>query len=457
MHIQTINPATEKIIKNYSLLSKNAINDKIEGAADAFLQWRKTPLIERRDLMLSMVSTLEKNTEALAHLAASEMGKPLEAGRQEVNKCAWVCRHYAEHAEAYLQPYNIETEQKKSTVCYQPLGVIFAIMPWNFPFWQVFRFAAPNLMAGNVGILKHAPITTGCGEAIADLFKQAGFPDSVFQHFIIDNEMAANVIAHPYIAGVTLTGSETAGSIVAANAGAHLKKTVLELGGNDAYLVLADAELKKAAEAIVMSRLNNTGQTCIAAKRVIVVKEAVQPFLNHLLTLTTDYVIGDPLDSKTKIGPMARKDLREALHHQVIESVAKGAKLALGGVIPSSQGFYYPVTVLTDVKPGMPAFDDELFGPVLAVIPAEDEKHAITLANQSRFGLGSAVFTQDIKRGQAIAMHEIEAGSCAVNGMVSSDPRLPFGGIKHSGYGRELSKEGFLEFMNIKTVSIHAP
>lgn len=453
--IQTINPATGTVLKDYELLTQAAAVQKINQAFQQFQIWRKTSLGERRQHMLTLVKCLQAREDEFARLMALEMGKPLESGRQEIKKCIWVCQHYADHAENYLKPNIIQTELKKSFVCYEPLGVVLAIMPWNFPFWQVFRFAAPNLMGGNVGLLRHAPITTGCGEAIEALFLEAGFPKHTFQHLIIDNDMAAEVIAHEQVAGVTLTGSERAGRAVAANAAAHLKKTVLELGGSDAYVILADADLDKAATAIVASRLNNSGQTCISAKRVIVVAEVMQPLLEKIMQHIALYKMGDPLDPHTKLGPMARADLRDTLHHQVIASVAKGAKLLTGGTLPSTPGFYYPITVLTKVQPGMPAFDEELFGPVFAMISAKDESQAIALANQSRFGLGSAIFTQNVKRGEEIAMHEIQAGSCYVNGLVSSDPRLPFGGIKHSGYGRELAKEGFLEFMNVKTVGVH--
>ncbi len=453
--IQTINPANGKVLKEYSLLTQAALVEKINQAFHQFQLWRKTSLEKRRQLMLSLASCLETREAEFASLIAHEMGKPIQLGQQEIRKCVWVCRYYAEQAENYLRPHVVETKLKNSFVCYEPLGVLLAIMPWNFPFWQVFRFAAPNLMGGNVLLLRHAPITTGCGEAIESLFLEAGFPKYTFQHLVINNEMTADVIAHDHIVGVTLTGSEQAGRIVAANAAAHLKKTVLELGGSDAYIVLADADLDKAAKAIVASRLNNTGQTCISAKRVIVVEEVMKTLLEKILHDISSYKMGDPLDPQTQLGPLARADLRDTLHSQVTASVSKGAQLLMGGTLPSTPGFYYPITVLANVQPGMPAFDEELFGPVFAMITAQDESHAIVLANQSRFGLGSAVFTQNIKRGQEIAMHEIQAGSCYVNGLVGSDPRLPFGGIKHSGYGRELAKEGFLEFMNGKTVGVH--
>lgn len=455
MKIQTINPMTEEIVHQYPVLNKDQVNQKIQQAYTRFQSWRKTTIAERSDLMMNIATCLRQRQTEFAILMATEMGKPITAGKAEIEKCAWVCEHYAQHAASYLTPQWIKTEMKKSMVCYEPLGVVFAIMPWNFPFWQVFRFAAPNIMAGNVALLKHAPITTGTGNAIMALFIEAGFPEHVFQHVVIDNEMAAYVIEHKQVVGVTLTGSERAGKVVASHAANHLKKTVLELGGSDPYIVLADADLDLAARNIVTSRLNNTGQTCIAAKRIIVVREVAEPLAEKIMTLINEYPMGDPLDPKTKLGPMARADLRDSLHQQVMDSLAAGAVLRLGGVIPDKPGYYYPPTLLTEVHAGMPAFDDELFGPVFVMISAQDETDAISLANQTRFGLGAAIFTSDLERGEYLAMHEIEAGTCFVNSMVVSDPRLPFGGIKHSGYGRELSKEGFLEFMNVKTVGIH--
>ncbi len=454
MHIQTRNPATEKVIASYPLFTMEQIDHLIISAHDAFQVWRRTDFSLRRQLMLKLAKLLRQRQDEFARLITCEMGKPITAGKAEIEKCAWVCEHYAENAASYLTPKVIKTEYKKNIISYQPLGVVFAIMPWNFPFWQVFRFAAPTIMAGNAGILKHAPISTGTGNAIAEVFLEAGFPLHLFQHFILNNDQAAGVIAHDKIVAVTLTGSENAGSIVAANAASHLKKAVLELGGNDPYLVLADADLSLAANCIVTSRLNNCGQVCIAAKRVIVVKEIAVELTDKVNHLVKQYKMGDPLDPATILGPMAREDLRSQLHQQIQVSLAKGATLLVGGEIPRQRGYYYPPTILLNVSPGMPAFDEELFGPVISIIIAEDEAHAIQLANQSRYGLGGAVFTRDLARGERIATQEIEVGSCFVNSLVTSDPRLPFGGIKRSGFGRELAQEGILEFMNIKTVSI---
>ena len=454
MNIQTVNPATEKLLSSYSLYDTKKINELINAGHQCYQAWRKTDFSVRKKHMLVLAKRLRESQDSYARLIANEMGKPVTAGKAEIEKCAWVCEYYAEQAEAYLRPKQVQTEKMKSMVCYQPLGVVFAIMPWNFPFWQVFRFAAPTIMAGNAAILKHAPISTGTGNAIADLFIEAGFPEYLFQHFLLDNALAATVIAHEKIVAVTLTGSEKAGSSVASTAALHLKKAVLELGGNDPYIVLADADLSHAANCIVTSRLSNTGQVCIAAKRVIAVKDIADELTEKIVSLANKYQMGDPLDSATVFGPMARSDLRTTLDKQVKESIDKGAILLLGGKIPKRCGFYYPPTVITNVKPGMPGFDDELFGPVISIISADDEQHAIKLANQSRYGLGAAVFTQDLKRGEQIAVEEIDVGSCFVNAFVASDPRLPFGGIKRSGFGRELSQEGILEFTNIKTISI---
>ncbi len=455
MIIRTINPTTEAVLSEYRTLSQSQVSALIDAGHLSFTAWRKTAFSQRAQLMLRVAKLLRQKKEKFAVLIASEMGKPVGAGKAEIEKCAWVCEHYAENAESYLQPRIIQTEMKKTLVCYQPLGIVLAIMPWNFPFWQVFRFAVPTLMAGNAVILKHAPISTGTGNVIADLFLEAGFPEHLFQHFIIDNEMAANVISHDKIVAITLTGSGRAGAVVAANAGQHLKKAVLELGGNDPYIILEDADVDLAANCIVTSRLNNCGQVCIAAKRIIVVGSIYDELVNKIKQLMANYQMADPLDEKTNLGPMARSDLRETLHQQVLESVNAGAKLVLGGVIPKRRGFYYPPTLLINIRKGMPAFEQELFGPVIAIIQVSTEEEAVQLANQSQYGLAAAVFTRDLARGEHLARHEIEAGTCFVNALVASDPRVPFGGIKRSGFGRELSREGILEFVNTKTVAIN--
>ncbi|MBA2656875.1 MAG: NAD-dependent succinate-semialdehyde dehydrogenase [Tatlockia sp.] len=454
MFIRTICPTTEAVLQEYLILNEEEIAAQIDAGHLTYKVWRTSTFTQRKQPMLKMAEILRKKRDELAVLIANEMGKPIKAGRAEIEKCAWLCEHYAEEAEHYLKARIIKTDMKKTMVCYQPLGIIFAIMPWNFPFWQVFRFAVPTIMAGNAAILKHAAISTGAGQQIAQLFLEAGFPDHLFQHFIVDNNLAAKVIANKNIAAVTLTGSERAGSSVAAAAATYLKKAVLELGGNDPYLVLADADLDLAAQCIVDSRLNNCGQVCIAAKRVIAVEPIHEALVIKIHKLMANYKMGNPLDETTNLGPMARGDLRTTLHEQVVKSVSSGAKLIVGGEIPKTKGFYYPPTLLTNVHQGMPAFDEELFGPVISVVTASDESEAIYLANQSQYGLGAAVFTQDLARGEYLAQHEIEAGTCFVNALVVSDPRVPFGGIKRSGFGRELSQEGILEFVNTKTVAI---
>ncbi len=456
MYIETINPATEKTIKRYPFQNDAEILKRINSAHSAFDVWRKMSFSERKVCMLRMASILRDEKETLAPIIIEEMGKPLASALNEIEKCAWVCEHYATEAERELAPTFIQTEAFESKVVYQPLGVVLAIMPWNFPFWQVFRYAAPTLMAGNTTLLKHAPITTGCAFVIEALFKKAGFPEGVFQTIVLDTEKTEMVLAHPAVVAVTLTGSGRAGSAVASLAGKHLKRAVLELGGNDPYLILADADLKLAAHAVVTSRLSNAGQSCIAAKRIIVVEPIYEQFIELLKEEMQSFEMGDPQLSTTTMGPIARADLREGLHKQVLMSQAKGAVVLVGGKIPSMTGFYYPPTLLIDVMPGMPAFDEELFGPVIAVIKASDEKEAIRLANQSQFGLGGGVFTQDLVRGEKIAREEIETGTCVVNQFVASDPRLPFGGVKSSGYGRELSRAGIFEFVNIKTIVINS-
>jgi succinate-semialdehyde dehydrogenase/glutarate-semialdehyde dehydrogenase len=454
MLIQTTNPSTGEVLNQYPTLMGDDVNARIQKGHACYLAWKKTSFAEREEKMLKLAKLLHEKKAIFASLMAQEVGKPVTAGIAEIEKCAWVCEHYAKHASSYLAPQLIESSMQKSFVCYQPMGIVFGIMPWNFPFWQVFRYAAPTLMAGNAAILKHAPISTGAAYAIEALFKEAGFPEHLFQTFVLDDAMAARVIAHEHVIAVTLTGSERAGSSVAAIGGQHIKRVVLELGGNDPYLVLADANLEHAARCLVKSRLNNTGQSCIAAKRIIVMNSVKEKLLALIMEEVKHYPMGDPMDATIKLGPIAREDLRETLHQQVLDTIQAGAICHLGGVLPKGSGFYYPVTVLSNVTPGMVAFEEEVFGPVISIIPVETEQEAIMLANQSQYGLGGGVFTQDLARGEWIATHAIETGSCMVNGFLSSDPRLPFGGIKHSGMGRELSKEGIREFVNIKTVGV---
>jgi succinate-semialdehyde dehydrogenase/glutarate-semialdehyde dehydrogenase len=385
---------------------------------------------------------------------AREMGKPVRSGQAEIEKCAWVCEYYAEHADAFLASEPVESDAAQSYVAYRPIGPILGVMPWNFPFWQVFRFAAPSLMAGNTVLLKHATATTGCALMIEKLLHEAGCPDGVFSTLLIGHDQVAELVRHPAVRAVTLTGSTEAGRRTAEVAGASLKKVVLELGGSDPYLVLDDADPEQAAEICVQSRMINSGQSCIAAKRFLTMPQIHKAFVEAVIEKMRAYRLGDPTDPNTRLGPMARHELRDELHRQVMASTKAGAMCALGGDLPVSDGAYYYPTVLTGVQPGMPAADEELFGPVAAVMAARDENQLITLANQTCYGLGAAVLTGDAERGRILAEQHLDAGCCFVNAFVKSDPRLPFGGIKCSGYGRELSHFGIREFVNIKTVYV---
>ena len=448
----TSNPATGEALQSYNILSNSTVEEKIRQAESTYQSWRLRSFEERAKLLNRVAELLEERTELLAQMATQEMGKTLVGARAEVVKCAWVCRYYAEHAASFLGREYIETDASSSFITYQPLGVILAVMPWNYPYWQVFRFAAPALMAGNVGLLKHAPNVLGCGEAIAAIFRDAGFPEGALTHLVVETDQVKDILAHKEVMAATLTGSGRAGSAVAAESGRHIKKTVLELGGSDAYLILEDADLEEAATISAKSRLLNVGQSCIGAKRFIVLEKVYDEWLALFKAKMAAARIGDPLDENTDLGPMAREDLRQSLHQQVERSVAQGAKCILGGDLPDGPGVYYPPTILTNVEPGMPAYHEELFGPVATVFKVADEAAAIRLANDSPFGLGAAVFTRDTARGERIAAEQLEAGCCFVNGLVKSDPRLPFGGIKISGYGRELSYLGIREFTNTKTV-----
>ncbi len=454
MAINSINPATGETLKSYPEHTSAQVDQMVRQAHQAFLAWRQTSFTERAKHLRAAAEILRTKKDEYAHLMAQEMGKPLGQGRSEAEKCALGCDYYADNAERFLTPELIQTDAKKSYVMFEPLGIVLAIMPWNFPFWQVFRFAAPALMAGNVGLLKHAANVPGCALAIQAVFKDAGFPDGLFQSLLISADRVGDLIDHPLICAVTLTGSTPAGKAVAARAGAALKKTVLELGGSDPYIVLEDADLEQAVETCVNARLVNSGQSCIAAKRFIVVESIRKQFEERFVERMRLKQVGDPLKEGVDLGPLARRDLRDGLHDQVERSVAKGAKLLLGGKIPQGPGAFYPPTVLSDVKKGIPAYDEETFGPVASIIPVRNEEEAIHVANDSIFGLGAAVFTKNRARGEQIAAHRLEAGSCFVNASVHSDPRLPFGGTKESGYGRELSSFGIREFVNIKTVYI---
>ena len=453
MSLQSINPATGELIHEYNEMDVPEWDKILCQVQTDFEQWRRIDFTRRSKKMHRAAHVLRENKQLLGEVITNEMGKPLSEAMAELEKCVWVCDYYADKAATFLAAEDASTEMYRSYVAFQPLGIVLAVMPWNFPFWQVFRFAAPGLMAGNGAVLKHSSNVSGCALAIEEIFREAGFPVNLFRTLLIGSGQVGAVIDHSLVKAVTLTGSIPAGKAVAARAGSALKKTVLELGGSDPYIILADADLEAAVEACVFARLLNCGQSCIAAKRFIVVAEIADRFEQLLLDKMRVKSMGNPM-TKVDLGPMARSDLRDELHQQVVTSIAQGAGLLLGGEIPIGAGAFYPPTILTNVEPGMPAFDEELFGPVAAIIRAGDEAEAIALANKSDFGLGAALFTQDLEKGQRIAEQELEAGCCFVNDFVRSDPRLPFGGVKMSGYGRELAQFGIREFVNIKTVCI---
>ncbi|MGH9381496.1 MAG: NAD-dependent succinate-semialdehyde dehydrogenase [Thermoanaerobaculia bacterium] len=456
MSFEVINPATGETVASYPATAPEEVELALAAAVAAQREWRAAGFEVRAAALRRAAALLREGREEHAHGMTQEMGKPLVEARSEVDKCAWACEHYAEHGEQYLAPQAVETEAAGSYVAFEPLGLVLAIMPWNFPYWQVFRFAAPALMAGNGALLKHAPNVPGCALAIEELLQTAGLPAGLFRTLLIDEDATAGLIADSRVAAVTLTGSVRAGKAVAAKAGAALKSTVLELGGSDAYVVLEDADLTQALDTCVKSRLINNGQSCIAAKRFIVVEPLCEAFEQGVVERMRAARRGDPVDESNQLGPLARADLRDNLHRQVEASVAAGARLLLGGEVPEGNGFFYPPTVLAGVRPGMPAYSEELFGPVAAILPAADEAEAVRIANDTVFGLGAAVFTGDAAKGERIAREGLAAGCCFVNDFVRSDPRLPFGGVKESGYGRELGVFGIREFVNVKTVWVAA-
>jgi succinate-semialdehyde dehydrogenase / glutarate-semialdehyde dehydrogenase len=452
--LQSINPVSGKTIHEYSEHSAEETAAIIKECALAQEEWAKSDFYIRRKLMTRVSDILRSKAAEYAVMITREMGKPVAQSRAEVLKCANVCDYYVENAEVFLANEIVSTEASESYIAYRPLGVVLAVMPWNFPFWQVFRFAAPALMAGNGALLKHASNVTGSALMIEDIFKEAGFPAHLFRTLKLPGKKVAQVAENPLVKAMTLTGSVGAGRAVAAKAGEMLKKSVLELGGSDPYVVLEDAELESTVDTCVKSRLINSGQSCIAAKRFIVVKPLLKDFETRFVQKMKEQVMGDPMSDDTDLGPQASLSLRDELHEQVLKSIQKGAICLLGGTPPDLDGAWYPPTVLTGVEPGMPAYDEELFGPVGAIIAANDEDDAIRIANDSVFGLGAAVFTKDINKGKRIAEKALNAGCCFVNDFVKSDPRLPFGGIGDSGYGRELSYAGIREFTNIKTVYV---
>ncbi len=451
--MKATNPATNELIKDYKEYTSKEVVDIIELTQKDFLLWRETSFEHRKKLMLEAASVLRENSEEYARVITLEMGKVITESRAEVEKCAWVCEYYAENAKEFLADEIIETDASKSFAAFEPIGIVLAVMPWNFPFWQVLRFAAPALMAGNAGLLKHASNVPGCALAIESVFQRAGFPKNIFRTLLIPASGVEDVIVNDHVKAITLTGSEPAGMKVASVAGRELKKTVLELGGSDPYIVLEDAEISACVNTSVKSRMINAGQSCIAAKRFIVVESLVKEFEKQQTAIMKSLKMGDTLSDDSQVGAMARMDLLEELDEQVQKSIRMGAKLLCGGKKAEGAGAFYLPTVLSDVKKGMPVYDEETFGPVSAIIPVKDADEAVIVANDSRFGLGGSIWSKDLKKAESIA-RKIESGAVFVNGMTKSDPRLPFGGVKKSGYGRELSHYGIKEFVNIKTIWI---
>jgi succinate-semialdehyde dehydrogenase / glutarate-semialdehyde dehydrogenase len=449
--ITTINPATGEIIERFAYMDGDAADAKVEQSATAFSRWRTLPLEQRSLVLTNVAQRMRAETESLAATAVREMGKPIVQARAEVEKCAWTLEYFAANAAGMLAPQDAPSNAARSYVAFRPLGVVLAIMPWNFPYWQVVRAAAPALMAGNTMLLKHADNTTKCALEIERIFREAGAAEGVFGTLLMTNEAVDDLIGDSRIAAVTLTGSERAGVAVASAAGQALKKCVLELGGSDAFVVLEDADLERAATMAVSARFQNNGQSCIAAKRFIVVDSVYDDFLSRFVERAKRQRIGNPVDESTDIGPCARGDLLKTLHEQVAATLNAGGELALGGHPLEDPGYYYEPTIVGNVTPGMRMFDEEVFGPAAAVIRAKDARDAILLANTSSYGLGFSMWTRDASLADRLAS-DVEAGAVFVNGMVASDPRLPFGGVKKSGYGRELSAFGIHEFANIQTV-----
>ncbi|MCS6991935.1 MAG: NAD-dependent succinate-semialdehyde dehydrogenase [Chitinophagales bacterium] len=447
----SINPYNQQVFAEHPVTDVRGIGQALEAATQGWLHWKNLPVSRRGLYLQALADELEKAKEELALLMAKEMGKVLREGRAEIDKCVTACRYFAEHAELFLRDEPISCEAQRALVCYEPLGIILGIMPWNFPFWQVLRAAAPALMAGNVFLLKHAPNVCACSKRLEQLFQQADFPEGVFQALIIDVDQVPQIIAHPLVRGVTLTGSERAGAAVASLAGVHIKKTVLELGGSDPFLVLDDAPLEEAAQVALQSRLQNAGQSCIAAKRLLVAESIYKPFVDLLLEGLKQFRQGNPLEEGVALGPMARLDLAEKLEQQQNRSVQMGAQVLAGG---QRHGCNYAPTLLASVHTDQPAFQEELFGPVAVVIPVRDDAQAVALANQSRYGLGATIWTRNRQRAEQLA-RRLECGGVFVNTLMRSDVRFPFGGMKSSGYGRELGRHGMLEFTNIKTIYIN--
>ena len=452
--LTTYDPSTGLEINSYPVYDEKKIEQILEQSEETYTEWRLLSFAARAFVLQNIARELRRSKEILAKLATKEMGKPIQQSRDEVEKCARTLDFYAENGEQFLANQIVETDALKSYVAFRPLGTILAVMPWNFPYWQVFRAFAPAAMAGNVMVLKHASNVCECALAIEKVMQSAKAPKGLLQTVLIPGSAVAGLIDHPVIAAVTLTGSTAAGKAVAEAAGRNLKKVVLELGGSDAYIIMEDADLELAADVCIRGRLINSGQSCVAAKRFVVLKAVKKQFEKLVVERMKAATYGNPMDEANKIGPMARHDLRDQLHEQVLQSVEAGARLLLGGVVPDIQGYYYPPTVLTGVKKGMPAYHEEMFGPVAVIIEAKDEADAMRIANDSIYGLGGGIFSANRENAERLAAEEMEAGNCFVNDFVHSDPKLPFGGVKQSGYGRELSEFGIREFVNIKSVYI---
>ncbi|MEF8793394.1 NAD-dependent succinate-semialdehyde dehydrogenase [Thiohalorhabdus sp.] len=453
MVMESINPATEEVVEVFEELTDRQLEKAIDAAQEAYGSWSRTSFAQRRHVLQQAAAQLRANAADYGALITREMGKPAKEARGEVEKCAWVCDYYAENGESFLASDPVDSDASRSYVRYAPLGPVLAVMPWNFPFWQAFRAAVPTLMAGNPVLLKHASNVPACAARIEAVFAEAALPGGAFQNLAIGSGRVQGVIEDPRVRAVTLTGSESAGRKVAAQAGAALKKTVLELGGSDPFIVLEDADLEEAARVATIARTINSGQSCIAAKRFIVVDAVADAFRDRLRQHLDGLVVGNPAEPGTEIGPQARGDLRDALHDQVTRSLQAGAETVLGGSMPSGEGFYYPITLLDRVSEGMPVADEETFGPVAPIIRVADDAQAVAVANRSRYGLGGAIWSADRERAERLAQR-LDVGAVFVNGLVKSDPRLPFGGVKASGYGRELGPYGIREFTNIQTVWI---
>lgn len=452
LSMKSINPKNNKLIKSYQKLSSDEVNSKVAKSHQSYAAWSAKDFDQRAKLFHKLSDVLLNNTQKYSQLMTDEMGKPIEQAVKEIEKCAWVCRYYADNAKSFLKSKVIESDHDYSEVVFRPIGVVLAVMPWNFPFWQVLRFAAPTLMAGNTAVLKHASNVPGCALAIEEAFLEAGFDKGVFTTLLIGSSKVEAVIENPLIKAVSLTGSTEAGKKVAQSAAVNIKKSVLELGGSDPYIILEDANIKEAAKQCVTSRMLNNGQSCIGAKRFIALESIYDEFKEHFISFMKEYGLGDPSDQSCKLGPMAKLDLRDELHDQVSKCKEMGATILLGGSLEHKDNAYYSPCVIENITKSMPAYSEEFFGPVASLFKASDLDEAITIANDTSFGLGSGIFTSDRQLGLEIAREKLISGASFVNAFVSSDPRLPFGGTKQSGYGRELSRDGILEFVNTKTV-----